>query len=418
MSSVEVAAKQQASVAQRARIMLYLAVAFALSIVAKAIQFAGPAGTGRRALVDFDAFHIVGQLVWKGEAARAYRFANMAAIQQRLSGEEFSMPWTYPPPFDLLAAVLALAPLGVAYALFTSATLASYLIVLRKAAGDAFVWVLVLLAPAILITIGCGQNGFLTGTLIGLTCLGLRRDRGWAGVPLGLMVVKPHLAVAFGLYLCAARRWRDLAVAASVALLACLLATILLGAEIWFAFRDGVREAGIFLEKGFYPFYRMISAYALLRTLGAPATLAFVAQAIVAVAAAGAVWTASRRLTGETALGVTAMAALLFSPYAYDYDLPVAGIGLALLAPRLEQLASGRERAALFALCFIAGGWGLVQYALVLLSTLVSGLPSSGGPPEGLAAIALGGLASVALSALCWRIVWRGRAPSSAPAHA
>jgi hypothetical protein len=415
MPFADVAGKEPAKAAQRARIMLYLAIAFVLSIAAKAMQFGG---TGRRALVDFDAFYIVGQLVWKGEAAKAYRFADMAAIQQRLSGEELFMPWTYPPPFDLLAAVLALAPLGVAFALFTAGTLASYLVVLRKLAGDAFLWVLVLLAPVILITIACGQNGFLTGALIGLTCLGLKWERGWAGVPLGLMVLKPHLAVAFGLYLCAARRWRDLAVAALVALLACVLATVLLGPEIWAAFREGVREAGIFLEKGFYPFYRMISVYALLRTLGAPATLAFLAQAILAAAAAAAGWTASRRLPRETALGVTAMAALLFSPYAYDYDLPVAGIGLALLAPELERLASGREKAALFALSFIAGGWGLVQYGLQLIPALVAGAPPSEAPPAGLAAIAFGGLASFALFVLCWRIVWRGRQPSSAPARA
>lgn len=411
MPFVDIAGKERAAGAQRTRIMLYLAVAFALTIVAKASQFGGlDAEAGRRALVDFDDFHIVGQLVWQGEVAKAYHFATMAQIQQRFSGEEFFMPWTYPPQFDLLAALLALLPLGIAYALFTSATLASWLAVLRGIAGEAFVAVVVLLAPAIMITIGCGQNGFLTGTLIGLTCIGLQGKRGWAGIPLGLMVVKPHLAIAFALYLCVNKHWRVLFVAGLTVVLSSLLATALLGPEVWGAFRDGVREAGIFLEKGFYPFYRMISAYAFLRTLGATAALAFLAQLIVAATAAVAVWTASRRLSETAALGVTAMAALLVSPYAYDYDLPVLGVGLALLAPELEQWASAREKAALFGLSFVAGGWGLVQFARDLIAPPASG----GGAPVGLAAWAVGGLATFSLCALCWRIAWRSRQSSAA----
>jgi hypothetical protein len=416
MPFVDVAGKERATGAQRARIMFYFAIAFALTVVAKAFQFGGAAiDTGRHTLVDFDDFHIVGQLVWQGEVAKAYHFATMSQIQQRFSGEEFFMPWTYPPQFDLLVAPLALLPLGLAYALFTSATLASWLAVLRRIAGEAFLSIVFLLIPTILITISCGQNGFLTGTLIGLTCIGLQRQRAWAGIPLGLMVVKPHLAVAFAVYLFVSRRWNVLIAAGLTVLLSSLLATALLGPEIWGSFRDGVREAGIFLEKGFYPFYRMISVYALLRTLGAPAVAAFLAQLIMAATAAAAVWTAGRRLPETSALGLTTMAALLFSPYAYDYDLPVLGVGLALLASELERCASAREKAALFGLCFVAGGWGLAHYALRLIPLFVFGVRASDAEPGGLAAVALGGLATIALCALCWRILWRSRQPAAAP---
>ena len=76
------------------------------------------------------------------------------------------MPWTYPPQFDLLLAPLAFLPTWAAYALFTGTTLAAYLITLRKLAGEFFPQVLVILFPAVAITIGCGQNGLLTGALI------------------------------------------------------------------------------------------------------------------------------------------------------------------------------------------------------------------------------------------------------------
>ena len=50
-----------------------------------------------------------------------------------------------------------------------------------------------ILFPAMAITIGCGQNGFLTGALIGLVCLNVERRQLLAGLALGAMVIKPHL---------------------------------------------------------------------------------------------------------------------------------------------------------------------------------------------------------------------------------
>jgi hypothetical protein len=49
---------------------------------------------------------------------------------------------------------------------------------------------------------------------------------------------------------------------------------------------------------------------------------------------------------------------VLISPYAYDYDLPVLGIGLALLLPEIVQFGSERERATIYGLIFIAEIYG------------------------------------------------------------
>ncbi|WP_354096927.1 glycosyltransferase family 87 protein [Bradyrhizobium sp. RT10b] len=108
------------------------------------------------------------------------------------------MPWTYPPQFDLLVAPFALLPAGVAYLLFVTATLTIYLLTLRAIAGKNFAQIMVVMFPALAITVGCGQNGFLTGALIGLVCLNVERRQVLAGLALDAMVIKPHLALAAG----------------------------------------------------------------------------------------------------------------------------------------------------------------------------------------------------------------------------
>ncbi|WP_275199838.1 glycosyltransferase family 87 protein [Bradyrhizobium sp. CSA207] len=147
---------------------------------------------------DFAAFHLVAQRVWLGDLDLTYLAAFMK-MQAGLSGSSTGfMPWTYPPQFDLLLAPFAFLPTWAAYFLFTATTLAVYLTTLRMIAGQHFAQVLVILFPAMALTIGCGQNGFLTGALIGLVCIGVQSRKMFAGLALGAMVIKPHLAVAAG----------------------------------------------------------------------------------------------------------------------------------------------------------------------------------------------------------------------------
>ncbi len=53
----------------------------------------------------------------------------------------------------------------------------------------------------------------------------------------------------------------------------------------------------------------------------------------------------------------------MISPYAYDHDLPIVGIGLALMLPDLAQMANARERSAVYGLILLAGAYGMLQSA-------------------------------------------------------
>ena len=107
---------------------------------------------------------------------------------------------------------------GLAYSLFISGSLAAYFLTLRRIACESYVPILIITFPALIINIRCGQNGFLTGALIGLTCLYLRKGSALAGLPLGLMIIKPHLAIALAVYAIANRRWKVVAIALATAI--------------------------------------------------------------------------------------------------------------------------------------------------------------------------------------------------------
>ncbi|MGY8668277.1 glycosyltransferase family 87 protein [Bradyrhizobium sp. UFLA05-109] len=373
--------------------------ALAIAVLAKAAWFSAAGALQPRGLVDFDDFYIVAQRVWSGDVGQAYQLDRLLQMQIETFGISNFMPWAYPPQFDLVIAPLALLPLSAAYFLFTAATLTFYLATLRSLAGNALAVLLVVLLPALAVTLDCGQNGFLAGGLIGLICLKVERKQIFAqiiaGLALGAMVIKPHLAATMVAYLVLTRRWMALATAAMAVLASSLLCTLLLGPEIWTALFGAFRDQATYLAQGDLPLYRMISFYAALRSLGAAPALAFAGQIIVAsLALLSIVLAVAREAQPRTALGVAALASVMVSPYAYDYDLPIAGIGLALLLSDLLKAASAREQGATCGLIFAAGSYGMLLAAGLRLFYDPRAAMSPPLIPS------LGGLAMVALLAL------------------
>jgi hypothetical protein len=393
----------QFSPSKRTTYVRFVLAALAAMVVFKTFWFARWGGWADRYLADFDAFHIVAQRVWRGDLDQVYQFEALLTMQMEAAGGMTRfMPWTYPPQYGLLLAPFAFLPVGVGYLLFTTATLALYLVTLRAISGVNFAQVLVILLPALAINIGCGQNGFLTGALIALVCLNVERRQLLAGLALGAMVIKPHLAIAAGVYLLVTRRWIALGTAAAVVVASSLLCTLLFGWQIWFAWLGAIRVSASYLEQGFYPLFRMISTYAALYETGIPASAAFWGQTAVAGLALFAVLLGTvRGASSKFALGVTVIVSVMISPYAYDYDLPMLGIGLALVLPDLPKVASPRERNVIYGLILLAGAYGLLQSArLAVQFGQKADLDQHSAP-------ALGGFALMALLVLLLTLLWR-----------
>jgi hypothetical protein len=157
----------------------------------------------------------------------------------------------------------------------------------------------------------------------------------------------------------------------------------------------------------------MISAYAALYRAGFPSSVAFWGQATIAgLALLGVVLGAARGMSTQFALGITAMVSVMISPYAYDYDLPMLGIGLALMLPELPRMAGSFERSIMYGLILLAGGYGLLQSARIAAQFGQKvDLDQHFAP-------AIAGLAMMALLALLLRMLWRAAQPAPAPQQA
>jgi hypothetical protein len=390
----------EATAPKRALYMCGIFAVLALTFVVKIAWFSRVGIWHDRDLVDFDVFHIVAQKVWLGGLDQVYQFANLLKMQQQASnGHGGFLPWTYPPQFDLLLAPFGLIPTNVAYFLFTAATFAFYVIVLRFIARSCFVLLLVVLFPIIGITIACGQNGFLTGGLIGLICLYYDERPIVAGLALGLMVIKPHLAVAFAAYAILNRSWIVVATSGAVVLASSAVCTAIFGGQIWTAFFQSVQDSSVFLEQGQYPLFRMISVYAALRTSSLSAWTAFLGQGIIAVLLLGLIPIALyRRLPTRSILGLTAAVSVCISPYAYDYDLLIFGVGLAMLLPALYAGTSELEREMIYASPMIIGAYGSARSAQLGTTSDISYVD----------VFSIGGFVTVASVALMSWILMRG----------
>ncbi len=384
-----------------------LAVSALLSLVA-AILFQAPELLERdKVLTDFDAFYVAGLMANEGRAAEAYQATEMLAAQEAFTGTTSFMPWAYPPPYTLLVKGLARLPIGYAYLLFTWTSFIFYLLVLRRIAGDRLPGVLIAILPTIVLIMRTGQNGFLTAGLVGTFLLAFNQRRAVAGVPLGLMIIKPHLAAGIGLLALLGRRWMAMAIAAAIVLAAALAATAAFGLGIWEAFRGGMSEAGQFLVLGYYPLFRMISLYAAVWASGGPVALAFAVQAIGALAGIGLllyVW--SRNFAPRFVAAAACATSLFVSPYGYDYDLPILGLGLAFVLPDLLSLSRPKELTGLLLLSWIATGYGLALNAVLEAfpgneSEVVTKLGTDVFP-------SLGGPALVLLIVACCAILRRG----------
>ena len=355
-------------IASNQRLLRIALVACVLLMAVSAVLFQAPHLLGRdKELNDFDAFSISGRLALEGKAEQAYASELLFEAQKKMIGRAEFMPWTYPPQFTAVAMALAIPPVGVAYAVFIGLTLALYLRVLSRIAGPLLPGVVIAMLMTFVLLIRTGQNGFLTGALLGWFLLAFDKRKSTAGIPLGLMVIKPHLAIGSALLALLGRRLAALAIAAAVVIATALLCTAMWGAGIWTAFGAALRESTALLEAGHYPLFRMTSIYASVRSFGVDAAAALGLHALGAVVAVFGIVALWLRASDTRLVMAGTMAGSLFiSPYSYDYDLAILGLAIAYVLPGLLARTRAWEGVLLGALTWLTTGWGILIYSIVL----------------------------------------------------
>lgn len=334
---------------ERVRVYSWMAVAIFGSILVVWIALALPDlvdPRGKPLGYDFMAYWSAAKLALAGRAALAFDEGVISAVQHQavpsLPGIIF--PWHYPPTFLLPVAPLGLLPYAAALVAFTVGTAALWAALVRRVMPDPRAWIVAAAAPAGLINLLDGQNAFLTAALAGFALIWLDRRPIAAGVLIGLLAIKPHLAVLFPLALLAEGRWRTIAAAAAtvVALGAASLAAF--GWDSWAAFLRHLPMTQAMAEHGAVPWGTMPSGYVFALSLGAPVAAAWVLQGAAALFAAGCVWRTWRsRAAGFEAKAATLVAgSLLVSPYLFYYDLVWAVLAIGWLA--LLGLRAGFRR--------------------------------------------------------------------------
>ncbi len=297
---------------------------------------AGPGITdpiGRPIGTDFISFWTVSWALLHGQAHAIYDPAAIAGVEQAMVHPKSTAfyAWEYPPNALLIVYPLALLPYLWSLTLWLSFGAALYLTALWRILPRPLTLWAGLAYPAVLVTIGHGQNALLTTGLLGWGVLLLPRRPLTAGILFGILAFKPQLALLVPVVLIAIGQWRAI-VAATTTLLALAIASdILFGSCVWAGFRTNLPFAGQILGSGLVPYFKFASVFAAVRLLGGiPAAAAI--QAIVALGSTALV-TWCWRCCPDTAIRGAALAAALplASPFFLDYDLMVIALAMVWL---------------------------------------------------------------------------------------
>lgn len=288
---------------------------------------------------DYLAFWVAAQALLAGTATQLYdpnTFQHLLATT--LPGYQGALGWFYPPSFLLLIAPLGYLSFLPGMLLFEGGgLLALYAVVRRilpRSTGIAPLAFL-LASPAVWINILSGQNGLWSAALAGASLLTQRTRPILSGLLLGLLSVKPQLALVLGvLYFFSEQRqsfWVALVTALFLLIAGCWVSGV--AVSTWL---HSLQTASQFASTRITP--TLTTVFGLLKLLGMPAGWAYGVQGVSSLLAllyARRVWRSSAQAPARW--GAACVATLLFSPYLLYYDEVWWVLSAAFLA------ASGRS---------------------------------------------------------------------------
>ncbi|WP_296225387.1 glycosyltransferase family 87 protein [Ralstonia sp. UBA689] len=289
---------------------------------------------------DFSVFWGASHLALTLGPLHAYDVGQLTAViaQYGTLGKDSTvvLPWLYPPTFLLMVLPLSLLPLAQSYLLFLLATGAIYLKSVAALLGTgAFwrrgLWLPVIASPATIIAAVMGQNSLLTAGLAAFAVYWVEKRPVLAGVLIGMLAIKPQLAMLFPLALVAARAWKTFASAALTAALFAATSVAVCGWETVPAFLENAQWARThYMEGGVIAWYGMPTPLAAARLGGVGIASAYAVQALVAlggVAALVYVW--HRTPDFGLRAGALVITTMLATPYLRDYELTWLGVAIA-----------------------------------------------------------------------------------------
>ncbi|MFD1557842.1 glycosyltransferase family 87 protein [Paraburkholderia silviterrae] len=283
---------------------------------------------------DFAVFWSASWLALHGPAVNAFDTALIEPIAlplQNMLPSPFVTPWTYPPTFLLVMLPAALLPFQVSCIAYVSAGIAFAFKACARIlppARDLSWWLPVVAFPAIWVTVGAGQNSFLTFGLMGLGLVCLERRPWLAGILFGLLAIKPQLGLMIPVALLFSRNWRTFLSAALSVGVFCALSGFVLGFGTFARFAEALPNFNQFVVQYSDRWPRgILTVFGTARQLGVAVPTAYLLHAVVAALAASAVaWIWATRASFELRASALVLATLLVPTYLMPYDLLLLGL--------------------------------------------------------------------------------------------
>ncbi|MEP9374528.1 glycosyltransferase family 87 protein [Mesorhizobium sp. KR1-2] len=270
-----------------------------------------------------------------------------AALRSMFSPDLPDQEWSYPPSIILLGAPLAALPILPAYLVWTFGTVFCLWLATRPLKLGPAAELAIILSPAVFMNAVFGQNGALTtALLVGGLAVAPRRPL-LAGVLFGLLTIKPHLGLLVPFCLVASGNWRTVWAAAASATVLAVATGLLFGFEVWPHFFKETRALMTAIMEAPFPqpyHSNAMTVFFLARARGFGLGVSYGLQAIstvTAIAAAVWLWLPQRRAEHRERVVITALLAILATPYGYTYDticVAIAAVFLFVTAPKAPAI--------------------------------------------------------------------------------
>jgi hypothetical protein len=304
---------------------------------------------------DFVIFWVASDAIWRGDLVTVFDPWRFSALLSEFFGPQVFTPFPYPPLAVWFVAPLAALPLTVAWPTWLVITFAGFVASLRRCFADGWQWVLMLAsAPASLVNIASGQNGFLSAGLLAGGFLLMERRPIVAGVLIGLLTFKPQLGILLPAVFLAGGHYRAFASATVTTLLLFACSIVLLGWAPWSLYLDsGVGMQWRLLGEGIGAFTFMVPSFFMAaRLLELPLWLSYMVQAVVAAAMlVTCCWAIRRPAPLRWRIALIMIGVLLVPPYVFNYDMTILLAAQVIAWPGYRNM-TGFDRA-VFAMAWL-----------------------------------------------------------------
>jgi hypothetical protein len=284
--------------------------------------------------VDFLSFWAAGHLVVLGRAASAYNVMDHRILELMIAPIKGVLPFPYPPPFLLLVTPFGMMSYWAAFATWVALTYAGF-VASSALIGGRNRLPFALSHPGVMTGFMTGQNGFLTSSIFMFGTSLLKRAPFFGGATLGLLIIKPQLALALPFALIAGREWKAILGGIVSSLGALLLAWAVFGTSVYKGFFEILPTYTQAIDASKWPWNELASPFASLRFIGVSQGAALAVHGVIALLAIVIVCRAWWLKVDER-VAILACGTMLVPPYLFTYD------SLVLVIPMLS-LANGRR---------------------------------------------------------------------------